>query len=257
MTGGILHDEALVVDVHTHGTALLPQPARGLYRLVNRLTMPPDVGFVELAAAGVDAVVAKAVGDPIVTRWHRGGAWAAVLVQLERLRADARRAGARVLSSAAEVRAARDEGRTAVILGLEGADAIGDDLGRLDHLRQLGVRVVVPVHLGDNQLGTTCLPWQRYVGPLPARPRAGDRGPAHRRLLGARGSGRVGRDLPACPGGGRVRLIRAATWPREDRCRARPTARRVRQSRPAGRTPPPGGGRSPREACRRGTTRGR
>src|SRR5207248_3884635 len=25
----------------------------------------------------------------------------------------------------------------------------------------------VPVHLGDNQLGTTCLPWQRYVGPLP------------------------------------------------------------------------------------------
>src|SRR5438270_8369534 len=167
MTGGILHDEALVVDVHTHGTALLPQPARGLYRLVNRLTMPPDVGFVELAAAGVDAVVAKAVGDPIVTRWHRGGAWAAVLAQLERLRADARRAGARVLSSAAEVRAARDEGRTAVILGLEGADAIGDDLGRLDHLRQLGVRVVVPVHLGDNQLGTTCLPWQRYVGPLP------------------------------------------------------------------------------------------
>jgi len=171
MTGGILHDEALVVDVHTHGTALLPQPARGLYRLVNRLTMPPDVGFVELAAAGVDAVVAKAVGDPIVTRWHRGGAWAAVLAQLERLRADARRAGARVLSSAAEVRAARDEGRTAVVLGLEGADAIGDDLGRLDHLRQLGVRVVVPVHLGDNQLGTTCLPWQRYVGPLPVRRR--------------------------------------------------------------------------------------
>jgi len=166
-----VHDRALVVDVHTHGTALLPQPARSLYRLVNSLTMPPEVGFAELAAAGVDAVVAKAVGDPIVTRWHRGGAWTAVLAQLERLQADARRAGARVVSGAAEIRAARDEGRTAVVLGLEGADAIGDELGRLDHLRQVGVRVVVPVHLGDNQLGTTSLPWQRYLGPLPVRRR--------------------------------------------------------------------------------------
>jgi membrane dipeptidase len=25
------------------------------------------------------------------------------------------------------------------------------------------------VHLGDNQIGTTCLPWQKYVGPLPVR----------------------------------------------------------------------------------------
>ena len=31
------------------------------------------------------------------------------------------------------------------------------------------MRVVVPVHLGDNQIGTTCLPWQKYVGPLPVR----------------------------------------------------------------------------------------
>jgi microsomal dipeptidase-like Zn-dependent dipeptidase len=171
MAGVDLHDRALVVDVHTHGTALLPQPARGLYRLVNRLTMPGDVALGELAAAGVDAVVAKAVGDPIVTRWYRGGAWAAVLAQLERLRADAEQVGARVVSGAAAIRAAGAHGRTAVVLGLEGADAIGDDLSRLDQLRRLGVRVVVPVHLGDNQLGTTCLPWQRYVGPLPVRRR--------------------------------------------------------------------------------------
>ena len=29
--------------------------------------------------------------------------------------------------------------------------------------------MIVPVHLGDNQIGTTCLPWQKYVGPLPVR----------------------------------------------------------------------------------------
>jgi membrane dipeptidase len=29
--------------------------------------------------------------------------------------------------------------------------------------------MIVLVHLGDNSLGTTCLPWQRYAGPLPVR----------------------------------------------------------------------------------------
>ena len=31
--------------------------------------------------------------------------------------------------------------------------------------------MIVLVHLGDNSLGTTCLPWQRYAGPLPVRRR--------------------------------------------------------------------------------------
>jgi microsomal dipeptidase-like Zn-dependent dipeptidase len=34
------------------------------------------------------------------------------------------------------------------------------------------VRVIVLVHLRDNVLGTTCLPWQQYAGPLPVRRRA-------------------------------------------------------------------------------------
>jgi len=29
--------------------------------------------------------------------------------------------------------------------------------------------MLVLVHLGDNTLGTTCLPWQRYAGPMPVR----------------------------------------------------------------------------------------
>jgi len=115
--------------------------------------------------------VAKAVGDPIVTGWYRGGPWAAVQAQLDRLERQAADAEGLVVDDAGGVRRARELGTFAVILGLEGADAIGDDTGRLDVLRARGVRVVVPVHLGDNQLGTTCLPWQRYVGPLPVRRR--------------------------------------------------------------------------------------
>jgi membrane dipeptidase len=71
----------------------------------------------------------------------------------------------------AEIRNAAAENALAVLLGLEGADCIGTDLGLLSQLAADGARVIVPVHLGDNQIGTTCLPWQKYVGPLPVRRR--------------------------------------------------------------------------------------
>ncbi|HZQ86693.1 MAG TPA: membrane dipeptidase, partial [Acidimicrobiales bacterium] len=179
-----LHDEAVVVDVHTHAVGFVPQPFRSLYRLVNRTTMPPDESFDVLRAAGVDAVVAKAVGDPVVTRWYRGGAWKAVDRQLVSAAAQIEAAGGQIARTPDDVLAARAAGRPAAILGVEGADALGDDVDRVDQWHARGVRVVVLVHLGDNQFGTTCMPWQDYVGPLPTR-RRGDLGlsPLGRRVV--------------------------------------------------------------------------
>ena len=159
---------ALVVDTHTHTTTMLPRLAATAYHSVLR-GRPPDVAIAEVTEGGVDAIVAKAVGDPIVTRWHLRSPFQAVQNQLASIRDEASRAGARVVRTAAEVRAAGADGVLAVILGLEGADCVGTDLGLLAQLASDGVRVVVPVHLGDNQIGTTCLPWQKYVGPLPVR----------------------------------------------------------------------------------------
>ena len=158
----------LIVDAHVHGVHYLPQPYRSLFRFVNRRTMPAEQSFEILAGAGVDAVVASAVGDPIVTKRWPGGAWAAVLAQLEQLRHEISQAGCELAVDVAGVRRAHRAGRGAVILGLEGADAIGSDLDRLDRLHQEGVRAIVPVHLSDNLIGTTAVPWQRYLGPLPA-----------------------------------------------------------------------------------------
>jgi microsomal dipeptidase-like Zn-dependent dipeptidase len=163
----------LVIDAHVHGPGFVPLVAARLYRAVNRRTMPAEVDLAALADAGVDAVVAKAVGDPVVTRWYGRDHWGAVLRQLDRLVDQVEAAGARLVTTAGQVRASAADGRMAVILGLEGADAVGTDLGRMAQLAGRGVRVVVPVHLGDNQFGTTCLPWQRYIGPLPVRRRAG------------------------------------------------------------------------------------
>ena len=166
-----VHRDSIVVDVHTHPVGFIPQPARSLYRLVNRTTMPPDDDFAVLPGAGVDVVVAKAVGDPVVTRWYRGGASAAVDAQLDKIEAQIARVGGVVVRSAGEARAARAAGTPAAILGVEGGDALGTDVARVDAWHARGVRVVVLVHLGDNQLGSTCMPWQDYVGPLPKRRR--------------------------------------------------------------------------------------
>ena len=160
-----LHQRALVIDTHTHAVGFIPQPFRSAYRLINRTTMPPDEPFEVLERAGVDVIVAKAVGDPAVTRWYRGGAWVAVQRQLDAID---RQIGGRIVRTAAEVRAAQD-GPPVAILGVEGADAVGDDVDRVDEWAARGVRVVTIVHLADNQIGTTCMPWQQYVGKLPVR----------------------------------------------------------------------------------------
>jgi membrane dipeptidase len=156
---------SLVVDTHAHGPCFVPQPFRRLYRLANRRTMPPEVPLEGRRRAGVDVVVANAVGDPIVTRLYGRTAWRSVVAQVHQLLRDIRSAGGEVIVD----RFNEPGGPLGVILGMEGADVIGTDLDRLDELHDLGVRAIVPVHLGDNQIGTTSLPWQQYVGPLPAR----------------------------------------------------------------------------------------
>jgi microsomal dipeptidase-like Zn-dependent dipeptidase len=165
--------ESFVIDLHTHGPGFLPQPFRTAWRAVTP-GAPAEVGFDVLAGGGFDAVVAAAVGDPIVTRWHLGrNPWAAVEAQLARIERQAAQAGAVVVGSVRGLVQARARRTAAVLLGVEGADALGCDVDRIDAWHERGVRVIGLVHLGDNSLGTTCLPWQRYAGPLPVRRHTG------------------------------------------------------------------------------------
>jgi membrane dipeptidase len=92
------------------------------------------------------------------------------LVRIERQAADA---GAVVVRSVRGIASAKERGAPAVLLGVEGADALGDDVDLVDAWYSRGVRVIGLVHLEDNRLGTTCLPWQHYVGRLPVRRCAG------------------------------------------------------------------------------------
>ncbi|HEY0239369.1 MAG TPA: membrane dipeptidase [Friedmanniella sp.] len=186
LDGDPLCRESFVLDLHTHGPGFVPQPFRAAWRAVTP-GAPPEVGLDRLRRDGVDAVVASAVGDPVVTRCYLGRSpWAAVGAQLELVERQAAAAGAVLVRSVEDLVRARAAGTPAVLLGVEGADALGDDVDRVDAWSERGVRLVGLVHLCDNALGTTCLPWQRYAGPLPVRRRA-------RRGLTALGARVVGR----------------------------------------------------------------
>jgi microsomal dipeptidase-like Zn-dependent dipeptidase len=149
----------LVIDAHGHGTHLLPRPVQAVRRAAIR-SHPPDSPLTDLAPAGVDAVVANAVGDRLVTRWRwPADPWAAVRRQLDELRREAETARCRLATTTADIEAARDAGRPAVMLGLEGADVLGEDPTRLAALHAAGVRVIGLVHFADNALGTIAMSW--------------------------------------------------------------------------------------------------
>ena len=151
--GEQLHREVFVVDLHTHGPGFVPQPFRSVWRAA--AGAPAEDGFDALRGGGVDAAVATAVGDPIVTRCYLGRSpWAAVEAQLARIERQAGEAGAVVVSSVEALLLARARRTPAVLLGIEGADALGHDVDLVDAWHQRGVRLLGLVHLGDNTLGT-------------------------------------------------------------------------------------------------------
>ncbi len=158
-----------VVDTHVHVTGYLPRYADEVYRWFTRPTVPAPFPLANLPLAGVDALVVNAVGDRLVTVMWAQTPWHVVASQVRRIRSQADAAGASVDTSARQVRRSLEAGRVAVLLGLEGGDAIGTRLDRLDELFRWGVRVFVPVHFRDNQIGTTALPWLGYLG-LPSFP---------------------------------------------------------------------------------------
>ncbi len=163
-TGEARFHSGIVVDTHVHTMDYLPSFAYSLFRWTIRRTVPPPFFLDQLPSAGVDAVVANAVGDRVATAWWGRPPWRAIAEQIGRIREEAERAGAEVATSAVQVRKAFESGRISVILGLEGGDGIGTNLSRLDELFDWGARLLVPVHLRDNPIGATRLPWQSYMG---------------------------------------------------------------------------------------------
>lgn len=126
----------LTIDIHTHPQAIMPSLVR---RAAERIAGFPRDPLANLAEAGVDLVVLTAVGDALGTAWRFGRPWQAVCAQLDSARSEAEAAGVAVNTSAELPQASNS---AQVILGVEGADFLGEHLDRLAVLRQRGVRVL-------------------------------------------------------------------------------------------------------------------
>ncbi len=59
-------------------------------------------------------------------------------------------------TSAADVRAAKDSGRTAILFGLQTAHPIADDIGLIEILHQLGIRIMQLSYNNQSLLATGC-----------------------------------------------------------------------------------------------------
>ena len=165
---------SIVVDTHVHAADYLPRYAASAFRWINRRTVPPLFFFNQLPAAGVDVIVANAVGDWPVTAWRGQSPWRAIERQLSRIEAQARQQGVAVVLSTRHILQAFESRQPAVLLGLEGGNAIGTSLA--------GGRAVPARRQGHDAGSSPGQPDRHYVPALAAlcRASAGSKAPGPR-----------------------------------------------------------------------------
>ncbi|MGH7572533.1 MAG: dipeptidase [Gemmatimonadota bacterium] len=140
-----MHANALVVDGH------MDTPLRIVDHDVDIGERGSDghVDLVRLREGGVDGVFMAAWIDPKIPLGSR-------LARAERLLAAIRKTAeihpdrARFVTTAAEARQAAAEGRTALLAGVENAQALDDDLGNVTRLRALGARYLTLTWMNSN-----------------------------------------------------------------------------------------------------------
>jgi membrane dipeptidase len=155
------------VDMHAHPGRTFLQSAEdlswslGFYRWFGRVSERQTVG--DMRAGGASAAVFAGVADVQVLALGGGGletyrdfapgeAWASCQLQMRDLLARAEELELVVARTPEDVLAAHAQGRTACILGMEGADGLEGELDRLDRLWSDGLRVLTLVHYRHNEV---------------------------------------------------------------------------------------------------------
>ncbi|MFG2881515.1 dipeptidase [Streptomyces sp. NPDC048297] len=138
-----LLDENVVVSLHDHPVRLPERTEElGEYRRSAHVAM----GYEGLSRSGLDAVFDN-FGDA-------GGPWLQTVTELGMRLCDiAHQDLVQVATTTAAMRGARTSGKVALVVGLEGAEPIEDDIDRIDVLYGLGVRQLGIVYRKENALG--------------------------------------------------------------------------------------------------------
>ena len=129
-----------------------------LWKAASLFRMPKDRRLSIIAAAGIGGVVC-AIGDAGSFKKTSKNLFELTLQQLDMISARLDAAGYEAVVSSAVLEAAADENVPAFMLGVEGGDFIGTDLGLLEAVYSRGVRLLVPVHYSANSFGSISLGW--------------------------------------------------------------------------------------------------
>ena len=147
-----LATKCLIISLHDHASVRPEKPADfGPYREQGREFTP----YRGLAASPLDVVFDGGMAT-VSKAWHlRAWAWEDIVADLGMRQSDwAHQAMVTVIRSTQDILACKASRRIGLVLTLEAADPIGDELDRLDVLYGLGVRSIGVSYNKGNVLGS-------------------------------------------------------------------------------------------------------
>jgi len=168
IAGPALVDETMSIDLHSHP---------GLIGAPPRVSMDEHLGRMDVGR--VRASLIAAVGDGPLLRLspqgriyaHRepvpGELYRAAYAQLDRVRTRIKTGSLTLVERTADLDLARNEGRHAAVLAVEGGDFFEGRLDRVQEAHARGIRSIQLVHYRVNELGDIQTEAPRYGGLTP------------------------------------------------------------------------------------------
>lgn len=158
------HADAVFLDIHLHGQDLYPVFMQTLSRCFPfKYLFPLLAPLTRLHSGRVNGGVLCAVGDRPFERPRNGGAFlASVAAQLKTLEKDVKQSRGCMVHDSNDLQQSLKSGRLVFIPGLEGLNSAFDVIADLEALRNMGFRIITPVHLVNNRIGTTTASYLQY-----------------------------------------------------------------------------------------------
>ncbi|MGB9831098.1 MAG: membrane dipeptidase, partial [Fervidicoccus fontis] len=134
----------IVVSVHDHSLVYPEDPGEFMeYARTGR----PFIGYEGLSASGLDAVFENMMDGETYTYSPDSWSWENQVFQIGMIQSDVDHQDMVFIGRRVEdIERAHNEGKIAMILSLESAPSIGDDIAKIDALYGLGVRVMGVVY---------------------------------------------------------------------------------------------------------------
>lgn len=155
------------IDSHAHPGRTFVRGAEKLSFKLNIYAMLgtfEDTTVADMAEGGMAGAVFNGVADfqlldlgdgglDVVREFDEGEAWKSFQTQIGNLQKLGDSGLVSIARTATEIRAAHGAGKTAAILGMEGADFLERDISRLQEVADAGVAMLTLVHYHNNTLG--------------------------------------------------------------------------------------------------------